>query len=135
MEPNYEQSTAPLAEPLNGIETPVSTRSEKVLKVSPEVLLGQTQSTPTPSNPTSSALPLPLDSSATNQPTTITGATLSGLADDDTDLIEKDWVLKAKAIVEHTKEDPHQQKSEISKFKADYLKKRYNKDIKVSSES
>lgn len=50
---------------------------------------------------------------------------------DDQDLIEKEWVIKAKQIVAATKEDPHAQSRELSKFKADYLKKRYNKDIKV----
>lgn len=51
---------------------------------------------------------------------------------DDADLIEKEWVNKAKAIVAKTKEDPHEQAQEISYFKADYLKKRYNKEIKVN---
>lgn len=50
---------------------------------------------------------------------------------DDNDLIEKEWVLKAKQIVAATKEDPYVQNRELSRFKADYLKKRYNKDIKV----
>jgi len=50
---------------------------------------------------------------------------------DDTDLIEKEWVNKAKAIVERTKNDPHTQNKEMTKIKADYLKKRYNKDIKL----
>ncbi len=47
----------------------------------------------------------------------------------DSDLIEKEWVLKAKQIVEHTAEDPFAQQEELSKIKTDYLKKRYNKDI------
>lgn len=47
----------------------------------------------------------------------------------DNDLIEKEWVLKAKQIVEHTAEDPFQQQEELSKMKADYLKKRYNRDL------
>jgi hypothetical protein len=50
----------------------------------------------------------------------------------DTDLIEKEWVEKAKRIVEHTSDDPYVQQNELSKMKADYMKKRYNKDIKVS---
>src|SRR5688572_29084483 len=48
---------------------------------------------------------------------------------DDNDLIEKEWVEKAKQIVAATREDPYAQTKEISRFKADYLKKRYNKDI------
>ncbi len=50
----------------------------------------------------------------------------------DTDLIEKEWVEKAKRIVEHTSDDPYVQQNELAKMKADYMKKRYNKDIKVS---
>lgn len=50
----------------------------------------------------------------------------------DADLIEKEWVTKAKSIVSRTKDDPSEQSKEINQFKADYIKKRYNKDIKVS---
>jgi hypothetical protein len=53
---------------------------------------------------------------------------------EDTDLIEKEWVDKAKEIVERTKNDPHLQNQEMSKIKADYLKKRYNKEIKVTED-
>jgi hypothetical protein len=53
---------------------------------------------------------------------------------DDTDLIEKEWVLKAKEIVERTKHDPYQQNKEVERIKADYLKKRYNKDVKVTED-
>lgn len=51
----------------------------------------------------------------------------------DADLIEKEWVLKAKQIVEHTAEDPFSQQEELSKMKADYMKKRYNKDLGTTS--
>lgn len=50
---------------------------------------------------------------------------------DDNDLIEKEWVDKAKQIVDQTKDDPHKQSKEINKFKAGYMKKRYNKDLKI----
>lgn len=53
---------------------------------------------------------------------------------DDNDLIEKEWVDKAKKIVEQTKADPHTQNKEMNKMKADYLKKRYNKDMKLVEE-
>ncbi len=58
--------------------------------------------------------------------------TSAALIADDSDLIEKEWVIKAKAIVMQTRDDPHKQNSEMSKVKADYLKKRYNKDLKLS---
>lgn len=50
---------------------------------------------------------------------------------DDADLIEKEWIEKAKEIVAQTSDDPHAQAREIQRFRADYIKKRYNKDIKV----
>jgi hypothetical protein len=50
----------------------------------------------------------------------------------DADLIEKAWVDKAKQIVEQTKNDPYEQQKALSKFKADYIKKRYNKDVNVA---
>lgn len=53
-------------------------------------------------------------------------------ASDDADLIEKEWVTKAKQIVERTRNDPYKQSEELTVFKADYMKKRYNRTIKVS---
>lgn len=49
---------------------------------------------------------------------------------DDVDVIEKEWVDRAKEVVNKTKEDPRQQEKEVSKLQADYLAKRYNKNIK-----
>lgn len=65
-------------------------------------------------------------------PTGVQGMAITPQIADDSDLIEKEWVVKAKQIVERTKDDPHQQNKEMNLMKADYLKKRYNKDIKLS---
>jgi hypothetical protein len=58
--------------------------------------------------------------------------TASLQASDDSDLIEKEWVNKAKQIVERTRNDPHKQTEELTLVKVDYMKKRYNKTIKLS---
>lgn len=50
---------------------------------------------------------------------------------DDGDLIEKEWVSKAKQIVEKNRNDPYKQSEELTAFRADYMKKRYNKNIKL----
>jgi hypothetical protein len=50
---------------------------------------------------------------------------------DDVDVIEKEWVDKARRIVNATKEDPYAQEKEVSKLQADYLMKRYNKQVKL----
>ena len=71
------------------------------------------------------------DASVNTDQTTVQTANIAAA---DIDLIEKEWVLKAKAIVVHTHGDPYKQNKEINKIKADYIKKRYNKDIKQVSE-
>jgi hypothetical protein len=50
----------------------------------------------------------------------------------DNDLIDKEWVDKAKRIVERTRNDPHEQSDQLTGVKAEYMKKRYNKTIKIS---
>ena len=69
------------------------------------------------------------EANATTAPADMSG---NPPAAEDKDLIEQEWVTKAKAIVESTKADPFLQNKEINKFKADYIKKRYQRDIKVS---
>lgn len=53
----------------------------------------------------------------------------SPIVAEDSDLIEKEWVIKAKQIVDATRQDPYEQTKQIGKFKAEYMKKRYNKTI------
>lgn len=64
----------------------------------------------------------------TSQPT---ASATTDLPAEESDLIEKEWVQRAKHIVAATQDDPYKQKSEISKAKADYIQKRFNKTIKV----
>jgi len=48
---------------------------------------------------------------------------------DDTDVIEKEWVDRAKKIIAATTNDPFVESQELSKLKASYMKKRFNKDL------
>lgn len=52
----------------------------------------------------------------------------------DDDLIEKEWVDKAKKVIAETKHDPYLQEQAVSRLQADYLQKRYNKSVKVPGE-
>lgn len=52
----------------------------------------------------------------------------------DEDLIEKEWVEKAKKVVADTKHDPYLQGQEVSKLQADYLKKRYGKVVSMPAD-
>ena len=77
--------------------------------------------------------PTAVPSEPTDQPASAgsVSPTTRDLKAADGDLIEKEWIHRAKAIVDKTKDDPHQQKSEMSKVKADYIQKRFNKAVKT----
>jgi len=47
----------------------------------------------------------------------------------DSDVIEKEWITKAKAIVSETSNNPHDQQDKVSKLMADYVLKRYGRRI------
>jgi hypothetical protein len=51
------------------------------------------------------------------------------VAASDDDLIEKEWVDKAKKIIMQTKDDPYRREREVNKLQADYLRKRYGKEL------
>jgi len=53
----------------------------------------------------------------------------------DEDLIEKEWVEKAKKVIAETKHDPHLQEQAVSRLQADYLQKRYGKVVKLPNDS
>lgn len=89
---------------------------------------------PPAAGPPLSAIPLP--GSAPTAPPAAAGSVTPALPTtpviDDDDRVEKVWVEKAKQIVEHTRDDPHKQSQELTVFKADYMKKRYGKSIKIT---
>lgn len=47
----------------------------------------------------------------------------------DDDLIEKEWVEKAKQIVDQTKDNPHQREEKVTELHVDYLKKRFGREL------
>ena len=50
----------------------------------------------------------------------------------DNDLIDKEWVERLKKILKQTAGNPYQQSLEVSRLKADFLKTKFNKEIKVN---
>lgn len=57
------------------------------------------------------------------------GAAGTPLVAADEDLIEKEWVDKAKEIVDQTQGDPYTRTQRVNELQRDYLKKRYGKVI------
>lgn len=94
---------------------------------------GQSSSTPQPSAG-SAVTPVEPAQTTTVSSTPATNDDTNPMIADDVDLIEKEWVEKAKKIVAQTKDDPYKQNEEINKVKADYIKKRYNKTIEANED-
>lgn len=82
--------------------------------------------------------PVVVDNTASNIPSQ--SPVQDGAHDDnpiiaaDEDLIEKEWVDKAKKIISETKDDPYRREQEVSKLQADYIEKRYGRRIGQSGE-
>jgi hypothetical protein len=56
------------------------------------------------------------------------------LVANDDDLIEKEWVDKAKKIIVETKDDPYRREQEVGRLQADYLRKRYGRELGASQQ-
>lgn len=81
---------------------------------------------------TSPILPSPIvltDQSSVVAPAGAAGPTIAA----DEDLIEKEWVDRAKKIVAETQNDPHQREEAINQLQRDYLKKRYGREMGEAS--
>jgi hypothetical protein len=75
---------------------------------------------PAPAQPA----PTPVAPAPTANPTTA----------EDIDVIEKEWVDKAEAVVKQTEGDPHAEEDAVEDLQTDYLKKRYNHTVDKSQE-
>jgi len=85
------------------------------------------------SSQAASDIALPAQSIATtlsNDDTTTDKSGTSSQANN-TDRIEKEWVDKAKTVISSNKDDPFEQKTAMSRVKAEYIQKRFNKTIKT----
>lgn len=97
-------------------------RNHEGLPLSPEAPSVPVQAIP--------SLPIPLPVvDDTVQTTNVTANDDSGLVAADDDLIEKEWVEKAKKILLQTKDDPYKREQEVSKLQVEYIRKRYGRTI------
>lgn len=126
------QPAPPQFENLQGYTVPERT-PEAGPVYNPETELNQsrqieTQSTPPVAAPgVLPAVPAPvLADDATISPAVDDGAPLVA-ADDD--LIEKEWVDKAKKIIAETKDEPYRREQEVKKLQIEYVRKRYGRVI------
>lgn len=78
-------------------------------------------------------MPVAYDTTASN--TTLSSVSDTPIIANDDDLIEKEWVDKAKRIITETKDDPYRREEAVVKLQADYLQKRYGRKIGAADES
>lgn len=71
--------------------------------------------------------PLPVAAVPISQPTDDSPAVAG-----DEDVIEKEWVDKAKKIILETKDDPYGRSNRVNELQKDYLRKRYSKELGAS---
>jgi hypothetical protein len=118
------------------MQPPESNRSEKLHPDAHEIapsMVAVAQVVPPISIPLPGTPPVTTQSVSHATPSTDDNQTSAGSMIKDKDLIEKEWVNKAKAIVERTQEDPYKQSEDLTVLKADYMKKQFNKTIKLSN--
>lgn len=118
----YENTPSPRQEVERSPDLRGEIRSERPAErvpVSPQAVLPPPIATP-PALP-----PPPVSSPASNT----TDDSAMPLTAGDDDLIEKEWVEKAKKIVASTKGDPYRREQEVGRLQEDYLRKRYGKEL------
>lgn len=99
----------------------------------PEVAAPQFAGAATPIPAAPAALPVATAVSQAQIPDLANGSLPMDTPQEETDdAFDEEWVIKAKQIVEKNQTDPFLMSNELSKLKAQYIKARYNKDIKVS---
>jgi hypothetical protein len=113
--PGIERPAAPVA-PEVAPPPPAAAPSLPLPPVPPA--LPPTPPPPAPSTVTAPATP----------PSPAIGPTPSAAGD--VDVIEKEWVDQADKIIEQTKGDPYVEEEAEEALQQDYLKKRYNHDVK-----
>jgi len=123
-QPSAEQSTGVFGTP------PSAEMSIEATPGHPEFVAptaGAVPTVATPGLPLQPVNPQDQPSVATADPS----AAAAPLSDDDGDALDQEWISKAKAIIDRTKTDPYVESNELGKAKADYLRIRFNKQIKT----
>lgn len=105
---------------------PQQERQEVAVERAGEQVRQVTKTTDSSSQTTVVQLPTPVPV-ATADDTTVADDNPAVAADDQ--VIEKEWVDKAKRIIAETREDPHRRERAVNKLQVDYLKKRYGKEL------
>ena len=136
MEPNYNvPRVSPEQSPSLPPVTPeVIPSPETRFEQAPQTLEREPTPQPAPAQQQPAhALPQPVtdDNALTTDAAAVSITSLPDVAADD-DVIEKEWVNKAKHIIAETTDDPYRREEAIKQLQKDYMRKRYNKEMGAS---
>jgi hypothetical protein len=115
--------STPVARPEAGIETGVERREQAA-----ELQAAQADASAVAVTPIA-AIPDPAAALPAASTSVVTDAPLTAANDD---VIEKEWVDKAKQIITGTKDDPYKRGQQVGELQRDYMKKRYGKEVGAS---
>jgi len=113
----------------------ISKSKELNQPVSPEKELQSMQ--PSKSQPVddpSSQTPTATNVNNNNPQTTSVTSSASNTTAGEVDVIEKVWVEIAKNVIQSTRSNPSEQSAQLARVKSEYLKNRFNKEIKTPEE-
>lgn len=79
--------------------------------------------------PTVPVLPEPILPTTSSDDSATAGDDSAAMLANDDDLIETEWVNRAKKILDETKDDPYKREYEISKLQIEYIRQRYGRII------
>lgn len=133
---NFRLEQSPVERRSTPQEYVSSPNAENQAEYHPEVLEKENE---LPKESNSPILPPPIATSIVNTNTSTPSSGVIQASDDnplianDDDLIEKEWVDKAKKIIIETRDDPYKREREVGKLQVDYLRKRYGRELGVSS--
>lgn len=123
-----EQQTEPISESFPSKEVPFEVEKNQAERAN-ELSSPESQVLPPPVLPTPVATPQQQTLNDDDSKVVVNTPTVA--ADDD--LIEKEWVKKAKEIIASTYDNPRKRETEVSYLQRDYLKKRYGREIGTRS--
>ncbi|HEY5667676.1 MAG TPA: hypothetical protein VIR03_00765 [Candidatus Saccharimonadales bacterium] len=119
-QPSFDVGRAPMgsAQPFANAMPPLSTAAQQ--PAPQPVAMGAAQPAPM-------GQPLPL------APASVAPVQESVQNENET-AVDQEWIGKAREVIERTHTDPYTESNILSRLKAEYIKARYNKEIKVVEE-
>jgi hypothetical protein len=97
--------------------------------MNPDAVSSSSPQSTEPAPAGAAAVPIGAPAGVQSAPPSDPGSTPQAAAD--SDRIEQEWVVKTKQILLATRNDPYEQARQLAALRADYMMKRYSREIKL----